>query len=531
MSQVLINAPKIKKVVFLGSLVIGVLFVLHVIKYDFVADDAFITLRYARNLSRGEGLVFNPGERVEGFSSLLWTLITAIPAFLGIHQLVTARLMGLMAGLMTLVLSYKLFVSVSSNQYSRIFGLIPTLVIASNGSFAAWAASGMETSLYSCLIVGTILAIVQDNLVWSTLLMVLCILVRPEGVLIFLTGSLFKIYEFNKSNQKSKRSLLIWLIVGFGTLLILTLFRYFYFGDFLPNTYYAKTGAGLAQVSQGFRYLIHYASDHEGILFMLVSILFFLSLGKPKERFISFNVLLLWSATVWVGGDGLPMYRFALAALPLLSVLEVLLLQKIYEFLIKIHNNNINVVKFILIILVLVWLFVNFSVPNISPYYGLYKYQKTVEIPRWTLVGQWFRKNAKRSDSIALVPIGAVGYYSDLVIYDMLGLTDKHIARRQMLNPQLQASMPGHGKYDGQYILSRKPTYLLLGNIDVTETPRNPTNIPFIPYYVSSIYEREKDIYDTNILIERYLPRSVLIAPNQYLNFYELKPEWREQDK
>jgi len=43
-------------------------------------DDAYISYRYAENLARGEGLVFNHGERVEGYSNLLYVL-AVVPAF------------------------------------------------------------------------------------------------------------------------------------------------------------------------------------------------------------------------------------------------------------------------------------------------------------------------------------------------------------------------------------------------------------------------------------------------------------------
>ena len=39
-----------------------------------LTDDAFISFRYARNLLEGHGLVFNPGERVEGYTNFLWVL-------------------------------------------------------------------------------------------------------------------------------------------------------------------------------------------------------------------------------------------------------------------------------------------------------------------------------------------------------------------------------------------------------------------------------------------------------------------------
>ncbi|MCY3959730.1 MAG: hypothetical protein OXG65_15775, partial [Chloroflexi bacterium] len=40
----------------------------------FISDDAFISFRYVRNLLEGHGLVFNPGEYVEGYTNFLWVL-------------------------------------------------------------------------------------------------------------------------------------------------------------------------------------------------------------------------------------------------------------------------------------------------------------------------------------------------------------------------------------------------------------------------------------------------------------------------
>ncbi|MCE7959156.1 MAG: hypothetical protein DYH06_14645, partial [Acidobacteria bacterium ACB2] len=47
-------------------------------RWSMLLDDAMVSMRYARNLARGEGLVFNPGERVEGFSNPLWVGAMAV---------------------------------------------------------------------------------------------------------------------------------------------------------------------------------------------------------------------------------------------------------------------------------------------------------------------------------------------------------------------------------------------------------------------------------------------------------------------
>lgn len=100
-----------------------------------------------------------------------------------------------------------------------------------------------------------------------------------------------------------------------------------------------------------------------------------------------------------------------------------------------------------------------------------------------------------------------------------------HIAHRKM--PNMGKGWADHEEHDGQYILSRKPTYLLLGNIDVIVKPRDPQKRPFVPYINRNIWEREKDFYSTELLFKMYTGRSVKIAPGKYLNFYELKEEYR----
>ena len=48
------------------------------VRYWWLADDAMISMRYGRNLAEGLGLVWNAGERVEGYTNLLWTLFMAL---------------------------------------------------------------------------------------------------------------------------------------------------------------------------------------------------------------------------------------------------------------------------------------------------------------------------------------------------------------------------------------------------------------------------------------------------------------------
>lgn len=148
-------------------------------------------------------------------------------------------------------------------------------------------------------------------------------------------------------------------------------------------------------------------------------------------------------------------------------------------------------------------------------------------MPVWSRVGRWFRDNADPGESLSAMPIGALSYYSGLIVYDMLGLTDRHIARIAV--PEMGSGWAGHEKQDAQYILDRRPTYLLLCNIDVTQQPRDARQVPFIPYSNQNIFNRERGFYVNKRLLQMYRPRSVEVEKGLYLNFYELKEELRDK--
>ena len=63
----------VRAALILGALALAAFMVARVAR--FTVDDSYITLRYARSLARGAGLVYNlEGPRAEGYTSLLWTL-------------------------------------------------------------------------------------------------------------------------------------------------------------------------------------------------------------------------------------------------------------------------------------------------------------------------------------------------------------------------------------------------------------------------------------------------------------------------
>jgi hypothetical protein len=97
---------------------------------------------------------------------------------------------------------------------------------------------------------------------------------------------------------------------------------------------------------------------------------------------------------------------------------------------------------------------------------------------QWASFGAWFRANAPADASLTTVAIGAIGYYSGLTIVDPHGLVDAHIAHGKQ---ELGRGYAGHEKFDVQWVLSRRPSYILIVNL-LTRVPVPPAAMPQVAW-------------------------------------------------
>lgn len=106
-------------------------------------DDAYVSFRYSENLIRGSGLVYNPGERVEGFSNFLHVLLgTALLLIVDRDHLYLA---ASLVNLMLLAVCLMLFHRLAARRLPPARAPAATLLFALTPSLWAWSASGMET--------------------------------------------------------------------------------------------------------------------------------------------------------------------------------------------------------------------------------------------------------------------------------------------------------------------------------------------------------------------------------------------------
>lgn len=510
----------IKKIDIYNILIIGTglyIFIFLSCYFNYLSDDAFITFRYVKNFLHGLGPVYNVGEYVEGYSSVLWFLVLSGLGRLGVDIVGAGRAVGLIFGVLQITVLYFFLKKIKLSPISRLLGVI---FISLSNIIAVWSLAGLEQVMYSFLILVNFVIICsisswsKKTLLFLSLFSTLLVLTRLEGLFVPAIAIGFIIYQSSKKKVSFRDFILFYFLPFVAVIVSSFLIRYKLYGQWLPNTFYVKVGSNIEQYLRGIGYVWDFFWNYSFVIIFLVLIVYgFLNLTK-----ITFFTLLFLFAiigeVIMVGGDGLPMYRFLLPTLPYFAVLLALFIEKVNE---SISDRN---VKYVIIFGLSAMLFYKAVMPPVtSVQYILYKDQKEYEIPRWTAVGKWLNKNTKENQSIAAVPIGAIGYYSDRYVYDMLGLTNKYIAHKKV---DLGKGWAGHEKHDGQYILSQKPTYLLLGNIQALDYKLDFKDPQFVKPENPAIRAREDDIF-TGDLLKYYEKKVADIGGGYYFHYLKLK--------
>jgi hypothetical protein len=429
-------------------LIIVTVFVIHSLSLDFTQDDAFISYRYVGNFVEGNGLVFNSGERVEGYTNFLWIIILSIFAQLGLNIITVSKILGVASGCATLVLLYL----VSRLFFPRkewLLPLFPPLLLTASSAFAYWAISGLETSLFAM----TVLLSVYLYLTYSRVWVISCAasaLVRPEGVLIF--GILFLhqlVFKRARLKEVSKR------LLGFLLLLLpFAVFKVFYYGDLLPNPFYAKTGFSLDYVKSGLGYfwlfLTHYGAW--GLAYLVP--IFFFKRFDEKVRLLMLLVYLFTLYVILIGGDVLKVHRFFLPVLPFLYLLFAISVRGLLSGLRGDGKAKIASAGLLLTLAALLFLL---------PYrwIGEVRAEEKNMVDRMQSVAEYLGRNYGGTFSLAVTTIGSVSYYAGtgVKVIDMLGLTDRYISRHPEEIEGIQATWK-EKRYNTGYVLSLDPDFI-----------------------------------------------------------------------
>jgi arabinofuranosyltransferase len=425
------------------------LFAYNTLTYDFTQDDAYISFRYAANFLDGKGLVYNAGERVEGYTNFLWVMLMALfKGIFGIDYLLTSRFFGVLSGAIIFYLLYLLLRSNVKQLPWLIFAAI-AIMLLSNQSLAYWSIASLETSAFACMALAALVAEYRKPQLTPALL-VIATLLRPEGAVVF--GAILT--ERIISERKFPKFFFLMYLVP---LLPFAVFKLVYYGSLFPNPYYAKSGVGLEYIVSGLEYTWYFLRTtgvYGLILAVPLAALVIIKNHWTHYRLLYLYLFLYMAYIIWVGGDVLKVYRFFVPVVPILCYLFVV---STVELLATLRQRQ---QAFALTLL----LAGGFSVGSYMLARGHVKAYWTAEqhiTGKMHFMGTMLKKHMGNNFSLAASTIGMVGY--QLLghrVIDMLGLTDASIAR----NPETISGISSSWKerrFNSRYLLEQQPDFIL----------------------------------------------------------------------
>lgn len=443
----------------------------------FLQDDAFISFRYAHNLVSGAGLVFNPGEPVEGYTNFLWTLLVSAAMALGIEPSAFAFSAGLLSFVVSLAASYRLARTLLPTGPGA---LAAVCLLGTNYTFSCYATGGLETSLQAALLaLATVLALAPSPAAGFgpgrgaalSLTLAAAVMTRPDSLVVaavLLTYVLARGWR-NSVEGRGRGGSTMALLAPLGVLLGGWLgWKLAYYGDLLPNTFHAKVSLGEG-LRQGLSYTVAFGLDYFLLVLPLLVLLDWRALFRSADArvaAVAASVALWVAAVIAVGGDFME-FRFFVPILPLLFPL---LAWACFRF------GRWRWVGGAFVVLTLVGSLMAAQrtrlaggMETIRQLSGHLRY----ESQDWDGIGRLLGATFGPRDSvvIATTAAGALPYYSRLITVDQHGLCDPWVAR----HGETFAGLRGHRRIAPLAYLERRSVNLVFGSPgpeDVATRPR-----------------------------------------------------------
>ncbi|UCE93520.1 MAG: hypothetical protein JSV73_12090, partial [Flavobacteriaceae bacterium] len=462
--------------IFYSSFIIRSSFYVNNIRFFTLIEDAMISMRYAKHLANGFGLVWNIGEQpIQGFTNLGWTVYMAALHKLPVPESKISLLVMITGGFILIGVacsSYILCKKIDPNSVAA-----PMIVLLVTGFYyplVFWSLRGMEVGLLTLLILVLANLVIRPskplgfNKSWFIgIIIFVTILVRFDSIFQVFLIVLFVFYgtfDWIKGNLFPKSLILIFFILS---ILSVLLFQLTYFGSLLPNTYYLKVeGVSLAQrVNVGFQAFVEYASRDIFTLFFiaLAGLIFFQDLRKKETWFLLAMFLVQIAYSIYVGGDyAEPVNggwyvdganRFITQGMPFLFVVYGVVVERIIQrILLATAKQPLVGSRKTMQAAILVGL-ITLVIISMKPWFkwSIYNAPGLSSDIRLTKVGLAIRENTDERAIIAVHGAGQIPYYSGRKTIDLLGKSDPVIAHG---TPAREFFMPGHNKWNYEYSIT-----------------------------------------------------------------------------
>jgi hypothetical protein len=409
--------------------------------WDSLYDDSFIYLRYVKNLRAGCGLRFNcDGPAVEGFTGPLYLAVLWAGSF------VTGQLIELCQIVGTICM---IAVAGLASFAATRFGRTPAIGLALAGATAIvialdpfeklYAVIGMETATAAMVVTGLVVAAVLQRPRLLLAAAIAAVLLRPEGVLFVLALPLLPWMRRPR-----------YLIAAASALVAITVVRIAIFGELAPNTYFAKSGGSLRHAELGLAYIGDAIADFPLAFAAPLALLI-----ASHRRTASYLLLVTLGWLVFFLRSGGDTFAYSRLIFPLVPGLSVLALAGLAEVIHRVGRGPI--VALAAVAGCAIGVGARAAIVHAIP-----PQHANERVVRWAAMGLYLRKHYPQA-TIATVPIGAIGYYSNLPILDLVGLTEPAIAKEGRSVPAnlLTKQWIGHERNFVEYVLQRAPTLIV----------------------------------------------------------------------
>jgi len=425
--------------------------------HRFIQDDAFISFRYAKHLVEGKGLAWNEGEYVEGYTNFLWVLLCAAGIKVGINPVLWTQFLGLLLYSAVLILYYRLGRILLEKE--KKFAVLLIILLGTNHSFLSYATGGMETPLVTfCLALALYLLFSRPpsqthgtRWLLFSLVLGLGFLTRMDFLIFAAVLLVAAFLRVIRHGGRFRQYIPAALLPFCAAVCFLFLFRYFYYDEILPNSFYAKV-PGSASLTQGFRYVILFFMSYQLIPFAPLVIW---AWWKTRHYALTLIVPLL---SIWflyvirVGGDFME-FRFIVPVIPLIYLGVILSLFS------KGGLNKYRGLGSALVLILALWGLLMHPFKHEPLRWGVEGIDHLNRNAKgWSQIGRQLGEVLPPETRIAITAAGAIPYYSGLYTVDMHGLNDYYVARYgQIVNVR-----SGHQKCADLAYLSKQKVHLVI---------------------------------------------------------------------
>ena len=369
-------------------------------------EDSLISFRYAENLADGRGFVYNPGERVLGTTSPLWTILLALARLIGFPDTATnARFLAIFFDILTVIVLTTTFWSMRCSRFSLIWAI---LFVSSSG-IVPITVSGMETSLFLFAMALTISGLTRKTSLLSVGIAI-TVLTRIDGLV-------FAIPLLVSAWLKDRKWTLRQMAITMTLLLPWLAFSAVYFADLLPQSLKAKMVAydfGMSHSARPFIDRFTPLGESTPVRFLTKTISFVVLIAGtarvirrdhpllPVVAYFFIYSLLFMSS----GGLCFPWYLTpAIFAHDLILAMGfALIIGKAEQWTGK--RANALVTGFVAIAII------TLNVTTLSGRLDEYREIQGIEEELRTKIGVWLRNNVEPGGSVFLEPIGYIGYHA-----------------------------------------------------------------------------------------------------------------------